>query len=102
MQPTLCSRPFWAHGLVFPAAVDQSPRGAAADACVSGPACHHTRGVDGPESDVHDCRDGVRVVAPVSERPTELPVTVILDNARDQRCVLVQTVAQTLGMELRY
>jgi hypothetical protein len=29
-----------------------------------------------------------------------IPVTVILDNARDQRCVLVQTVAQTLGIEL--
>ena len=30
------------------------------------------------------------------------PVTVILDNARDQRCAVVQTVAQTLGIELRY
>ena len=28
------------------------------------------------------------------------PVTVILDNARYQRCALVQTVAQTLGIEL--
>jgi transposase len=31
-----------------------------------------------------------------------IPVTVILDNARYQRCVLVQTVAQTLGIELLY
>jgi transposase len=30
------------------------------------------------------------------------PVTVILDNARYQRCALVQTVAQTLGIELLY
>jgi hypothetical protein len=31
-----------------------------------------------------------------------LPVTVILDNARYQRCALVQTVAETLGIELLY
>ena len=29
-------------------------------------------------------------------------MTVILDNARYQRCALVQTVAQTLGIELLY
>jgi DDE superfamily endonuclease len=29
-----------------------------------------------------------------------LPITLILDNARYQRCALVQTVAQTLGIEL--
>ena len=29
-------------------------------------------------------------------------MTVILDNARDQRCALVQSVAQTVGMELLY
>jgi transposase len=32
----------------------------------------------------------------------DMPVTVILDNARYQRCALVQTVAQTLGIELLY
>jgi transposase len=31
-----------------------------------------------------------------------IPMTVILDNARYQRCALVQTVAQTLGIELLY
>jgi transposase len=31
-----------------------------------------------------------------------IPVTIILDNARYQRCALVQTVAQTLGIELLY
>ena len=31
-----------------------------------------------------------------------IPVTVILDHARDQRCTLVQTVAQTLGIEWLY
>jgi hypothetical protein len=31
-----------------------------------------------------------------------IPVTVILDNARYQRCALVQTVAETLGIELLY
>ena len=31
-----------------------------------------------------------------------IPVTVILDNARYQRCALVQTVAATLGIELLY
>jgi transposase len=31
-----------------------------------------------------------------------IPVTVILDNARDQRCALVQTVAETLGIEWLY
>jgi hypothetical protein len=31
-----------------------------------------------------------------------IPVTVILDNARDQRCALVQTVADTLGIEWLY
>ena len=30
-----------------------------------------------------------------------IPVTVIRDNARDQRCALVQAVAQALEMELR-
>ena len=29
-------------------------------------------------------------------------MTVILDNARDQRCALVQSVAHTVGMELLY
>ena len=31
-----------------------------------------------------------------------IPITLILDNARYQRCALVQTVAQTLGIELLY
>jgi transposase len=31
-----------------------------------------------------------------------LPITIIVDNARYQRCMLVQTVAQTVGMEWRY
>jgi|SRR5262245_4547030 len=31
-----------------------------------------------------------------------IPMTVILDNARYQRCALVQAVAQELGMELMY
>jgi transposase len=31
-----------------------------------------------------------------------IPITVILDNARYQRCALVQTVAQELGIELLY
>ena len=31
-----------------------------------------------------------------------IPLTVILDNARYQRCALVQAVAQTLGIELLY
>ena len=30
------------------------------------------------------------------------PITIILDNARYQRCIRVQTVAQTLGSELLY
>jgi len=29
-----------------------------------------------------------------------IPITIILDNARDQRCALVQAVAQELGIEL--
>jgi transposase len=33
---------------------------------------------------------------------SSIPVTVILDNARYQRCALVQTLAQTLGIELLY
>ena len=31
-----------------------------------------------------------------------IPISVILDNARDQRCALVQAVAQELGIELLY
>ena len=31
-----------------------------------------------------------------------LPVTIILDNARDQRCTLVQSVADALGIELLF
>jgi transposase len=31
-----------------------------------------------------------------------MPLPIILDNARSQRCALVQTVAQTLGIELLY
>ena len=31
-----------------------------------------------------------------------IPITIILDNARYQRCALVQTVAYTLGIELLY
>jgi transposase len=38
----------------------------------------------------------------VASSQSGVPVTVILDNARDQRCALVQTVAETLGMELLY
>jgi transposase len=32
----------------------------------------------------------------------DTPITIILDNARYQRCTLVQTVAHTLGIELLY
>jgi transposase len=38
----------------------------------------------------------------LAQSPPGGPVTVILDNARDQRCALVQTVAQTLGIEWLY
>jgi transposase len=31
-----------------------------------------------------------------------LPITIVLDNARYQRCRLVQTLAETLGIELLY
>jgi transposase len=31
-----------------------------------------------------------------------IPITIILDNARDQRCAVVQAVAQEWGMELLY
>jgi transposase len=31
-----------------------------------------------------------------------LPMTIILDNARDQRCTLVQSVAEALGIEVRF
>lgn len=34
--------------------------------------------------------------------PAGIPITIILDNARYQRCALVQTVADTLGIELLY
>ena len=32
----------------------------------------------------------------------QVPITLVLDNARDQRCALVQSVADTLGIELLY
>ena len=38
----------------------------------------------------------------LASSPPGIPVTVILDNARYQRCALVQTVAETLGIELLY
>jgi transposase len=38
----------------------------------------------------------------VASSQSGIPVTVILDNARYQRCALVQTVAETLGIELLY
>src|SRR4029450_7091164 len=31
-----------------------------------------------------------------------IPISIILDNARDQRCALVQAVAQQLGVELLF
>src|SRR5262245_52265959 len=31
-----------------------------------------------------------------------MPITIVLDNARYQHCALVQTLAQTLGIELLY
>jgi len=31
-----------------------------------------------------------------------MPLTIILDKARYQRCALVHTIAQTVGIELRY
>ncbi|MBN1652616.1 MAG: transposase [Deltaproteobacteria bacterium] len=33
-------------------------------------------------------------------RYSQVPITVVLDNARYQRCALVQSVAQELGIEL--
>ena len=38
----------------------------------------------------------------IANAQPSIPVTVILDNARYQRCALVQTVAETLGIELLY
>lgn len=32
----------------------------------------------------------------------QVPITLVLDNARYQRCALVQSVADTLGIELLY
>jgi len=32
----------------------------------------------------------------------QVPITLVLDNARDQRCALVQSVADALGIELLY
>jgi len=52
-------RALFRHGLVCPTAVCQSALGAATGACVSGLACDPPRGVDDPESDVHDRGDRV-------------------------------------------
>jgi len=38
----------------------------------------------------------------IAEDSTHLPITVVLDNARYQRCKLVQTTAATLGIELLF
>ncbi len=38
----------------------------------------------------------------LAEASLGLPITVVLDNARYQRCALVQTLAATLGIELLY
>jgi transposase len=54
-----CVRALLRHGLVCPTAVCQSALWAATSACVSGPECDHPRGLDGPESAVHDRGDGV-------------------------------------------
>jgi transposase len=48
----LCVRPLCRPRLVFPAAICQSALRAPAGECMSGPECDHTRGVDGPASDL--------------------------------------------------
>jgi hypothetical protein len=55
----LCVRPRCRPRLVFPAAIGHSALGAPAGECLSGPAGDHTRGVDGPASDLDYRRDGV-------------------------------------------
>jgi hypothetical protein len=38
----------------------------------------------------------------VAEAAVGLPITLVLDNARYQKCAMVQAVATTLGIELLY
>jgi transposase len=38
----------------------------------------------------------------VAESAVGLPITLVLDNARYQKCALVQTLAASLGIELLY
>ena len=56
----------------------------------------------GDQSRLHQRRVGVRAVAPVAAASVGVPITLVLDNSRYQKCALVQALASSLGIELLY
>ena len=89
-------------GLVFHACVCQSAERSPTLECPGGLACHNQRDRYGAKPDVRDRRDGVRVAAAAGGTYPALPITIVLDNARYQKCALVQELARSLGIELLY
>lgn len=102
MPPTSCLHPFWAFCGVFSVCLSKPPQGVNDSTC--SPALHAIR---------HELFTVKNLTYITAETVCELlrllagsypgiPITVVLDNARYQRCALVQTLAERLGIELRY
>jgi hypothetical protein len=63
--------------------------------------CHHPRVGDGDQRQLPYGDQCLRIITP-DRRATPGPITLVLDNARYQKCQLVWAVAETLQIELLY
>ena len=94
--------PYLGYLWCFVAAPDAWPLGPQAVPCPGGDRRGHPRVDDGLQRH-GDQREAVcELLRKLSARYAGLPMTLVLDNARYQRCDVVQQLAQELGIELLF
>ena len=70
--------------------------------CPDGFKCHNQKNIYGSEPDLRDCRYGMRVTASAGRDASGIAYHYRADNARYQKCILVQELASSLNIELLY
>jgi transposase len=97
-----CLRRLFGIGLVFSTIVRQSSSSTPAIECFGGYQRYHKRDLHTQNLTYITAQTVCELLRILAASYPKVPITVILDNARYQRCALVQTLAQSLNIELLF